>query len=155
MNCCFCLSPIPEICFIPLRIDEEDASRRRSSDRRDAIAANTSAISHGAQWWSISTPRVWLPWLRSRGKCLSSHELCLDQYGNDGTSGQAEGLVTKNAEERGAFTGVSGYADDGGGVGCEELVKHDLRSIVLCATGLRSHTIPELIVPGGMLVLTT
>lgn len=111
----------------------QDARRRRRSNRRDTVAADTRIrrIRLTTQRRSVRAPAACLPWLRGRGGCLTRHKLRFDEHRDDRTGGQAESLVTEDTEERAAFARVGGDTDDGGRVGGEEFVEDDLGAVVL------------------------
>jgi hypothetical protein len=134
----------------PLSSGIQDISRRRSSNRRNAIAAHTSIrrIRLTTRRRSVRAPAASLPWLGGCSWGLSTNKLCLDQYRDDGTRRQAEGLMAEDTEERAAFAGVRGDADDGGGVGGEELVEDDLGAVVLGGGGFGGNAVPDLVVSG-------
>lgn len=85
--------------------------------------------------------------MRSCNRRLPRNELCLYKHGDDGASGQTEGLVTENAEKRAAFTRVRGNRDDGSGIGGEELVEDDLGAVVLRTVGFGGYAVPDFVVP--------
>ena len=56
--------------------------------------------------------------------------------------------MAEDAEERTPFAGVRGDADDGGGVGGEELVEDDFGAVVLRGVGFGGYSVPDLVVSG-------